>query len=372
MPGQRWDCDGVCTCFTFHVVVRVRSSRVLPRLTRKRCTSKPYTKCSEASSRIATPTLVRHPLQQNLCPCFRGVAVSLALSRPRVHAISDGVFTITLNRPKKYNAFDWSMYAEVQAALESAATNEDCVVAVLQGAGPFFSSTLLLPAAGCASAASHVASAGCQVVIYDSHVASGFGCGLPGGNDLANFANIPPEGPQKLAADAAVVLEGFVAAFIDFPKPLIAAVNGPAIGIAGRDNMRTVAGSYVCRDILFVRRVGFHSDHSGFVRHRVCQPQGNVQHSVFCAWTVSRGTRMSHCASAPVVCMYHPFACACCVCCDRCQACSSYLFPKIMGTAKANEVLLAGRKLTASEARDSGLVRTSTLPLQNAWLVFNG
>ena len=41
----------------------------------------------------------------------------------------------------------------------------------------------------------------------------------------------PPGGPAKLAADAAVLLEGFVNKFIDFPKVLVAAVNGPAVGI---------------------------------------------------------------------------------------------------------------------------------------------
>lgn len=40
------------------------------------------------------------------------------------------------------------------------------------------------------------------------------------------------------------------------------------------------------------------------------------------------------------------------------QACSSLTFPEILGPALANDVLLCGRKLTATEARNAGLVRT--------------
>ncbi|KAF1383146.1 hypothetical protein PFLUV_G00128270 [Perca fluviatilis] len=38
------------------------------------------------------------------------------------------------------------------------------------------------------------------------------------------------------------------------------------------------------------------------------------------------------------------------------DACSSFTFPRIMGLASANELLLSGRKLTAQEAGSKGLV----------------
>ena len=38
------------------------------------------------------------------------------------------------------------------------------------------------------------------------------------------------------------------------------------------------------------------------------------------------------------------------------QACSSVTFPRIMGPTLANEMLLLGRKFTAAEACDAGLV----------------
>ena len=61
---------------------------------------------------------------------------------------------------------------------------------------------------------------------------------------MSNFANVPPEGPLRMAQDAAVTLEAFVEAFIAFPKPLVAAVNGPAIGIAGA--WMRVEGGVLC------------------------------------------------------------------------------------------------------------------------------
>lgn len=40
------------------------------------------------------------------------------------------------------------------------------------------------------------------------------------------------EDPVAMAKESAVMLEAFINAFIDFSKPLIAAVNGPAMGVA--------------------------------------------------------------------------------------------------------------------------------------------
>ena len=107
--------------------------------------------------------------------------------------LESGVLTLTLNRPDRYNAFNFDMYTAVQRTLEESNDNADVKTVVITGAGKYYSS----------------------------------------GNDLANFMTIPKEGPQKLAADAALILENFVNAYIRFSKPLIAAVNGPAIGIPG-------------------------------------------------------------------------------------------------------------------------------------------
>ena len=116
-------------------------------------------------------------------------------------------------------------YDEVTNALAEATAQRDCVVVRIQGAGKFYSST-----SWCCVVLRVTAPAAVGVLWCDD-VLTGRDCA--GGNDLSNFADVPPEGPQRMAEDAAVVLERFVNAFIDCPKPIIAAVNGPAIGIAG-------------------------------------------------------------------------------------------------------------------------------------------
>ncbi|MEQ2212932.1 hypothetical protein XENOCAPTIV_007044 [Xenoophorus captivus] len=121
------------------------------------------------------------------------------------------------------------MYNEIIAALEQAA-KDDSKFAVFTGAGDFYCS----------------------------------------GNDLSNFTKIPEGGVQEMARQGAellrwaifevplslcsypgpgnghlgarqslfysdnifVLLRKYVRAYIDFPKPLVAVVNGPAVGIS--------------------------------------------------------------------------------------------------------------------------------------------
>lgn len=91
----------------------------------------------------------------------------------------------------------------------------------------------------------------------------------------------------------------FVGALIDHPKPLIGLVHGPAIGI--------------CVTTLALFDVVYASDRATI-------------HAPF-----------SHLGQSP-------------------EGCSAFLFPRIMGPAKASEFLLFGRKLTAGEAEAAGLV----------------
>lgn len=181
--------------------------------------------------------------------------------------VENGVQKIRMNRPTKYNAITLEMYQEFMTALEEGGKNDACVVAMVTGTGDYYCS----------------------------------------GNDLSNFTRIPPEGPQKMARDAREILKKFVAHFIDFPKPLIAAVNGPAVGISV-----TIMGLF---DLVYA------SDQATF-------------HTPF-----------MELGQSP-------------------EGCSSFLFPRIMGPAKANEMLLAGRKLTAMEAHQCGLV-TDVIPHDN-------
>ncbi|XP_026698040.1 enoyl-CoA delta isomerase 2, mitochondrial isoform X2 [Athene cunicularia] len=165
---------------------------------------------------------------------------------------------IMFNRPEKKNAISHKMYREIMKALEEAG-KDDSTIAVITGNGDYYSS----------------------------------------GNDLNNFANIQPSEMEKMAKDGAVLLKEFVGHFIDFPKPLIAVVNGPAVGI--------------CVTLLGLCDIVYASDRATF-------------HSPF-----------SELGQSP-------------------EGCSSYLFPKIMGLARANEILLFNKKLTAAEACAWGLV----------------
>ncbi|XP_023145370.1 enoyl-CoA delta isomerase 2, mitochondrial isoform X2 [Amphiprion ocellaris] len=170
----------------------------------------------------------------------------------------DNITTIKLNRPTKKNAITTEMYNDIVAALEQAA-KDDSVLTVFTGAGDFYCS----------------------------------------GNDLSNFTKIPEGGVELMAKQAGDLLRNYVNAYIDFPKPLVAVVNGPAVGIAV-----TALGLF---DLVYAtEKATFH-------------------------------TPFSQLGQSP-------------------EACSSYTFPKIMGVAKASEMLLFNKKLTATQACELGLV----------------
>nr|XP_010966894.1 enoyl-CoA delta isomerase 2 isoform X3 [Camelus bactrianus] len=168
------------------------------------------------------------------------------------------ITTITFNRPAKKNAITTKMYQDIMLALQ-AASKDDSVLTVLTGNGEYYCS----------------------------------------GNDLTNFTDIPPGGPEEKARTNAILLREFVDCFIDFPKPLVAVVNGPAVGISV-----TLLGLF---DLVYA------SDRATF--HTPFGPLG----------------------LSP-------------------EGCSSYTFPKMMGPSKAAEMLIFGRKLTAQEACAQGLV----------------
>lgn len=170
----------------------------------------------------------------------------------------DDITTIKLNRPAKKNAITTQMYNDIIAALEQAAKDES-VITVFTGAGDFYCS----------------------------------------GNDLTNFTKIPEGGVEQMAKQGGELLRKYVKAYIDFPKPLVAVVNGPAVGISV-----TLLGLF---DLVYAtERASFH-------------------------------TPFSQLGQSP-------------------EGCSSYTFPKIMGTAKASEMLLFNQKLTAVQASEVGLV----------------
>ncbi|PRD33943.1 UNVERIFIED_CONTAM: Eci2 [Trichonephila clavipes] len=168
-----------------------------------------------------------------------------------IYSAGKDIVEITFNRPNKKNAITTQMYTDIVSALKEA-SNSEAAVTVLSGKGDYYSS----------------------------------------GNDLSNFSMV--QGDLETAAkNAAELLKNFVAAFIDFPKILVAAVNGPAVGIPV-----TLLG--LCDVATFQ-------------------------------------TPFSLLGQSP-------------------EGCSTYLFPKIMGYSKANEILMFNKKFTAAEAKELGLV----------------
>ena len=98
--------------------------------------------------------------------------------------VESGVMTLTLNRLDKKNSFTAAMYAELAEALRGAAEDDAVRVVLFQGHETIFSA----------------------------------------GNDIGDFLNKPPSTPDS-------PVFRFLNAIATFPKPLLAAVCGPAVGI---------------------------------------------------------------------------------------------------------------------------------------------
>nr|XP_048284491.1 enoyl-CoA delta isomerase 2 isoform X5 [Myodes glareolus] len=178
-------------------------------------------------------------------------------SKDIVVTSGDGITKITFNRPSKKNAITVQMYQEIMLALKNASTDNSAIT-VFTGTGDYYCS----------------------------------------GNDLTNFTRVTG-GMEEVAKKGPLALREFVSTFIDFPKPLVAVVNGPAIGIP-------------------VVLLGLFD-------------------AVYASDKATFHTPLTSLGQCP-------------------EACSSYTFPKIMGPAKAAEMLLFGKKLTAREACAQGLV----------------
>lgn len=96
----------------------------------------------------------------------------------------EGILEIALNRPERKNAFTADMYAAFVEALHQAAQSEAVKVVLVKGAGGNYST----------------------------------------GNDLQDFLQSPPTGEGD-------PVFRFLRAIATFPKPLVAAVDGFAVGV---------------------------------------------------------------------------------------------------------------------------------------------
>ncbi|XP_030064596.1 chromodomain Y-like protein isoform X4 [Microcaecilia unicolor] len=128
-----------------------------------------------------------------------------------------------------------------------------------------------------------------------SAVGSVFCCGL----DFIYFIRRLTDDRKRESTKMAEAIRNFVNTFIQFKKPIIVAVNGPAVGLG--------ASILPLCDVVWANeKAWFQTPYTTFGQ----SPDG----------------------------------------------CSSLTFPRIMGLASANEMLFSGRKLTAQEACAKGLI----------------
>ena len=180
------------------------------------------------------------------------------------YAVDHRVATITLNRPDKLNAFTRTMMAEIIEALDLADADDAVRAVIVTGAGRGF----------CAGA------------------------------DLAAGAETFSDGQLSDEADAEFRRDGggtVTLRMFAMNKPIIGAINGPAVGIGATMTLPMdvrLAGDRARFGFVFTRR--------GIVP----------------------------------------------------EACSSWFLPRIVGISRAQEWTLTGRVFDAQEALDGGLVRS--------------
>ena len=120
-----------------------------------------------------------------------------------VYNVEDGVAVVTLNRPDRLNAMTLTMAGEIRAAMQQATDDDQVRVIVLTGAGRGF-------CAGADAARLQSRASGEAVEVEET---------LPFVGAVDGGLNLPAAFAAKYAWIASV------------PKPVIAAVNGPAVGV---------------------------------------------------------------------------------------------------------------------------------------------
>jgi enoyl-CoA hydratase/carnithine racemase len=181
--------------------------------------------------------------------------------------VEAGVLTITLNRPKRLNAWTQTMGRELIAAFDDADRDDDVRCIIVTGAGRGF----------CAGA--DLEAGGATFDWRERQAETG-----------ATDAPVPRDGGGR-----------FTLRVFDCTKPVIAAINGPAVGVG--------ATMTLPMDI----RLASDTARMGFVFAR----RGIVP-----------------------------------------EACSSWFLPRVVGISRAMEWVATGRVFPAEEARDAGLVRS--------------
>lgn len=179
-----------------------------------------------------------------------------------VKEFTDGILTLTINRPEKKNALTPEMYGDLADAIQQATFDNSIRVLLVRGTQGIFTA----------------------------------------GNDLKDFAFVS-EHPEFRIKELPVFR--FMHAVLNLDKPLVACVNGPAVGIG--------------------TTLLFHCD------------------------AVVAGTDATFALPFVHLNLVPEFG-------------STYLFPRISGRNRAQYFLLSGEKFTASMAEEFGIVTHLTNP----------
>jgi enoyl-CoA hydratase/carnithine racemase len=182
------------------------------------------------------------------------------------YEVADGVLTITLNRPDRLNAFTETMMNELIAAFDASDADDDVRAVIVTGEGRGF----------CA------------------------GADLARGGETFDWRERAESGDVPRDGGGRVVLRIY-----DSLKPVIAAINGPAVGVG------------ITMTLPMDIRIAVHGAKIGFV-------------------FASRGI-------VP-------------------EACSSWFLPRLVGISQAMEWVATGRVFDAEEAQRGGLVRSTHTP----------
>ena len=182
-----------------------------------------------------------------------------------LYEVSDPVATIRLNRPDKLNALTYSMLRSLREAVDAAAEDPRVVGLVVTGEG------------------------------------RGFCAGL----DASVLAATSKQGSSARAREVEGELPGLVSYLLRVPKPVIAAVNGPAAG-------------------------------GGFVLACLCDVRFASSEASFTTVFSKRGLVAEHG--------------------------TSWILPRLLGAGRALELLWSSRRVSAEEALRIGLVEFVTEP----------
>ncbi len=178
--------------------------------------------------------------------------------------IEDRVLTITLNRPERLNAWTPTMMAELLDVFDRADADDDVRAVVVTGAGRGFCAGADLQAGG---------------ATFDWRE-----------REAEGAAGVPRDGGGR-----------FTLRVFDCTKPVIAAINGPAVGVGA-----TMTLPMDIRLAAEEARIGFVFARRGIVP----------------------------------------------------EACSSWFLPRVVGISRAMEWVATGRVFSAQEALEGGLVRS--------------